>query len=1060
MNGNIDPGGIAKDLDWFSRVGVGGVQIFEGGMGAPQVIPDRVVSGSPKWFDLLADALIRARDLGLEVSLTPSAGWSLMGAPWVKEQDAMKKIVWSETLLDENQIEIELKPLPSIPGPFQDAAMWGEKSNNSFAKDYVCLAVRDTGQFTPIKPEEIEISREFKGTLDALLDGSWSSWIEIDKDVTSFDEVNCTYKFENPTLFGSATIGISGPNGFGSPELPAAFLQGSNDGINFLEIAEFPTTTSMGQLGEIPAKTISFDPVKFRFVRLVLKSKPMADALPIKMQGVSDLPFKPELFDKFLLSEFTLFPGGKVHGFEYKAGYSIHTDYASLKSGTNQKISINFEEVIDVTKHLNKDSSILDWQAPEGKWRIFRLGYSLTGSKNGPAPAEATGLEVDKLDKSRVQKYLHKYFHEIFSALEIRGISEDAIAGILCDSIESKAQNFTETIAEEFLARRGYSMEPWLLTLTGWVVASDKESDKFLYDFRKTISDLLADSVYESTREFAQSRSAILYSEALESHRPQLGDDLEMRSHADIPMGAMWTWPQEQLPVQTYLADVKGASSVTHVYGRKATGCESFSTYGYPFAYSPSSLKKVADLELALGVTLFNIHSSPLQPDQIPGPGMTLAPTLGQVFTRNETWAESARPWVDYLSRCSYLLSQGRPVAPILYYVGDESPVTATWGSTYFDVPSGYDFDFISTPGLMNIISAKSGQIFSEEGQYQLLYLGGDTSCMSVPVLEKILFLLDNGIKVAGKIPGESPGLFDGQVLLTQLVNRLENHKNFYCVNSLGEAISRLHLSEDWIFYSGEVALDSTFTPKAEIRCIHRRGDDFDLYFVANARDESRILEMELSSARTYCYIVDAVSKTISEKPEATANSLELSPFGSIFVLFLDSPLPSEWTQSAPCGSKSELLLRSWQANVGDFSVTVEGTFDWTSEEYPDEVRYFSGTAFLVHTLEITEPLADSGVYLELEAFGEIVDVWVNDCFEGTMWAKGQKLQILNLTQGFNKIELRITNNWRNRVLGDQYGKARFSSQNKTFISYPIFEPDASLMNSGLLGEARLVMHR
>jgi hypothetical protein len=160
---------------------------------------------------------------------------------------------------------------------------------------------------------------------------------------------------------------------------------------------------------------------------------------------------------------------------------------------------------------------------------------------------------------------------------------------------------------------------------------------------------LLAGEYYAVLADEAHARGLTYYAEALEDHRPQLGDDLAMRSHADVPMGAMWTFDAGSgEPKPTYLADLKGASSVAHVYGRPFTGAESMSAFHRPWSYTPRRLKHVADLELALGVTRFCIHTSPHQPTQVPPPGIGLSPYLGQTFIRSEPWAEMAKPWIDY----------------------------------------------------------------------------------------------------------------------------------------------------------------------------------------------------------------------------------------------------------------------------------------------------------------------------------------------------------------------------------------------------------------------------
>ncbi|MEY4500104.1 MAG: hypothetical protein RL319_1092, partial [Actinomycetota bacterium] len=610
MNGNIDSAGISKDLDWMQRIGIGGVQIFEGGMGASQVVEQRVVYRSEEWYELFSHALREAKSKNIEVSIASSAGWSVMGAEWVLPDDAMKKLVWSETVISGSG-ETQLTELPSCEGPFQDAPVWGKPQKHNWARDFKILAVEENPKFQPHKPTRITFSREVTGDLGCLFDGSFASWVSLEKDVEISDSVWCSYEFAEPVSVGSATVGVSGPNGFGAPELPDAFLEFSHDGIDFEPLATFPMMKSMGQLGEIVAKTISFDSVTARYFRLRLATIPMAEALPPLMQGVSPLPFKPKDFDKFLISEFALFAGGKVHAFEFKAGFSIAQNYFELEKPMPAHTAVGSTSIIDLTEYFDSSTGALNFDCSGKTYRVFRIGYSLTGHENGPAPAEATGLEIDKLDKKRITEYLEYFYQPLLESLDARGFDSSFIGGILSDSIESRAQNFSESLPEEFESRRGYSMLPWLLAMTGWVVDSVQSSDRFLYDLRLTISELVSECMYRLISEFAHGKSARYYSEALESHRPQLGDDLQMRSYADVPMGAMWTWPEGGAPMQTYIADLKGASSVAHVYGKTHTGCESFSTFARPFVYSPSTLKPVADLELALGVTVFNIHSSP-----------------------------------------------------------------------------------------------------------------------------------------------------------------------------------------------------------------------------------------------------------------------------------------------------------------------------------------------------------------------------------------------------------------------------------------------------------------
>jgi hypothetical protein len=140
-------------------------------------------------------------------------------------------------------------------------------------------------------------------------------------------------------------------------------------------------------------------------------------------------------------------------------------------------------------------------------------------------------------------------------------------------------------------------------------------------------------------------------------------------------MAAMWTYPRESGPKLAYIADIKGAASVAHVYGQNLVAAESLTSLLAPWAYGPADLKRIVDLEFVLGVNRPVIHTSVHQPRDDNAPGVVLS-IFGQYFNRHEAWAELARPWVDYLARNAYMLQQGRHVADVGYSYGQEAPLT------------------------------------------------------------------------------------------------------------------------------------------------------------------------------------------------------------------------------------------------------------------------------------------------------------------------------------------------------------------------------------------------
>src|SRR4029077_9509359 len=85
------------DLEWMKRVGIGGAHMADiGGQGGGQTIENPLIFFTPEWFDTVKYAAAESDRLNLEMTIFSSSGWSLTGGPWVKPEQAMKKLVWSE----------------------------------------------------------------------------------------------------------------------------------------------------------------------------------------------------------------------------------------------------------------------------------------------------------------------------------------------------------------------------------------------------------------------------------------------------------------------------------------------------------------------------------------------------------------------------------------------------------------------------------------------------------------------------------------------------------------------------------------------------------------------------------------------------------------------------------------------------------------------------------------------------------------------------------------------------------------------------------------------------
>lgn len=1016
MDGNVDLDGIRRDLEWMHQVGVRGVQVFDGGLGLPSIVDEPLIPGSERWRKAIRVASETARGLGIEFTVATSAGWSASGAPWVVPEDAMRKIVWSHGVFTAHSDGYRLPALPEVTGEFQDSTRWGEQGEPGHARDICVLAIPLNPQHDPRQPDRIRASHEIDST-PTLIDQSFAGGVRLPRDRDGRSSVWLEQDFDSAVTVRSCVVGVAGPHGFGAAPPVSAVLHASTNGIDYWEVAELPAT-------RVAARTISFPAVSATHFRLILAADALSAALPPTDQGIV-LPPVFRAVDTFDVTQFALYEASLVSHREVKAGFAAAISYDALDQGASAPSGmIRLDDIVDVTEHV--DGELLRWSPPEGDWRIIRFGSSLTGQTNGPAVAEATGLEVDKLDATRVRRYIERHLNEY---------GDVTIDGLLSDSIEAGPQNFTEQLPARFADRRGYDMIPWLLTVAGFVVDDTAATDLFLSDFRLTISELLAAEYYGTLSEVAHERGAIYYAEALEDRRPQLGHDLEMRSHADVPMGAMWAFLPEVGPAPTYVADLKGASSVTHVYDRIFTGSEAFTSFGTPWRDTPGSLKHIADLQLTLGVTRFCIHSSPHQPSTVLIPGMAMANILGQAFSRNETWAPFAGAWIDYLARCSYLLAQGTPAVDIAYFVGEEAPVTALFGEALnSDVPAGFDYDYVGVEGLIHRLRFENGTLVAGQSRYKLLYLGGDSDRMSERALRAVERLLDDGATVVGLPPSGGRSLSDSATTNADVSRRIWGERTrgrVIATRDLGAALTEL----------GHIPL--IVIDDARVNLITRWVDGRPVTFVANstAADITTVIRLGAPHDHLATWNPVTLQRRALHSTAPDRFILNLPAYGSLFVLLEPSNRADDLV--------GETLSGSWSLTIpGHAEIDLpDGPRLWT--DLGDTARAFSGIA--VYRLEID--LGDIQINtekwsLDLGDLAGIADVTVNGRPAGVAWTSPYRVPATHLTPGRNVLEVAVANPWRNRLIAERSQPSGQAWEAMTAA----FADDAEPVPAGLAG--------
>lgn len=1067
MNGNISKAGIREDLAWMKRAGLGGFQNFDASLATPQIVDQRLIYMTPPWQEALRFAASQAAELDLEMAIATSPGWSQTGGPWVKPENGIKKLVWSETLVTGGTpFKGMVSAPPAVTGPFQSiqkdsgilSSLAGDKGSAipAFYDDVAVFAYPVSDAELP-QPMVVTVNdKSVSGA--ALFDADFGSAIDVPRGKQG-EPGTVVIDYGKKVTAQAARFFAPGLGGnfYNSPiELQLAT---SNDGKQWQPLtAVHPKNVPY---------TVSFAPTEARFFRLqfVVTGQFNANLWTPPAPG-ADLSFLKRLspvkegaqIDK--LAEFRLIAEPKVDHFELKAGFALVHDYYTLDSTDGDPSGgVTPEEVIDLTHRLQSDGT-LEWTPPEGHWRIVRLGYSLTGTTNHPAPPEATGLEVDKLDSSAVRDYLETYLSMYRETVGDALMGEVGLQALLSDSTEVLPFNWTAKFPEHFKRLRGYDIRPWLPVLTGAVIGSRRQSDAFLYDFRRTIAELHASEHYGTVAQVAHEQGLKVYGESLEGHRPTLGNDMAMRSYADVPMAALWTFDRGTKPKTGYLADIRGAASVAHIYGQNLVAAESMTSALQPWASSPADLKRVIDWEFASGVNLPVIHTSVHQPRDDKQPGLSLA-VFGQHFNRHETWAEMARPWIDYMARNSYLLQQGRFVADVAYFYGEEAPLLSLFGNE----PTRYAYDFINDEAVLKALSVTDGKLTTPGGaRYEVLYLGGSSKYMTLPVLRRLHDLVTAGATVVGEPPLSSPSLADNPEEFRRLVAQLWSGNT---VNRIGKghviastdieaALKLIGLTADFDYHAEHADSDIAF--------VHRRLDNAEVYFLSNRnnRPEQITAHFRVSGKRPELWDpVTGTAKALSYRIDkgVTTVPLKMKAEDAFFVVFREPAQKTAMTVAETSLDTIAELSGPWQvafqADRGAPASIELDSLKSLSEHNAPGVKYFSGTASYRRSFALPDTVQPGqSVLLDLGAIGDVAEVWINGHKAGIAWLPPYQVDIgKHLRPGENQLEIRVANLWVNRLIGD----AQPGAGKVTWTVLPTYTPQAPLRPAGLIGPVSLL---
>ena len=1031
INGNTSKDGIRKDLEWMDRIGIAGFHQFDAGgsmmQGLPPIVPETPYL-SDAWKENFAYAIALADSLGMEIGIASAPGWSSTGGPWVAPEDGMKKLTW-RTMEVEGNGKSQTLPLPE---PYKNIGRFQNVSAGMYAPvfeqmtqwyaDVAVVAVRvpeaeksmlELGATVSTSGGDFTVEQLTNGDLN---DGSE---LALNKEGT---HAWIQYAFPKAVTIRSMTLVGGQVQGQFDPERTYDnTLLCSLDGNTWTEVMRVPSSNLAQITVDIPETTA-------RFFRLTVLN-PVPDYSLIYYGAPLVIPTGTAIHEWKLNTVY------KVNHAEEKAGFASPGDLLALPTPTTDAA---VPETIDLTDQV-KDG-VLTWNVPAGKWRIYRFGASLTGKQNHPAPPEATGLEVDKLDPDAWNRYFHTYL-DLYKDAADGLLGERGIQYLMIDSYEAEQMTWTPRMETAFQDARGYALRPWLPALAGEIIDSSDATEAFLFDWRETLGELFAanyDRVNDILREYGMKGR---YTESHENARTFVGDGMDPKRSASVPMAAIWT--VDAAESIAYQADIRESASTAHLYGQNLVAGESFTTNGMlggAYTWYPGNLKEVADVALLSGLNRFFIHESTHQPSDDHRPGLGLL-IFGQWFSRHETWAEYAGYWMDYLARSSYYLQAGKNVADILWFYGEDTNIASAYGKALPPVPEGYSYDFCSPHALLNVPAV---------ADYKVLALGEHARVMSLEVLRKLHQLVSEGVFLIGEEPVGQTGLGDDSDEFASLKADIwHTGRSNVWTGSVAEGLQRSGVAPD--FQSSAPG----------VRFVHRKEGARDIYWVRNFSGAPVDTDIVLRDARGTLTVMDPVSG----EPVfgvLQGSRLHLGVDDALFIVADPSATPL--VEPKPLQPSGEVALK------GPWTVSFEGQdapegarnyqelCSLTESEEP-AVKYFSGTATYRNTFKLSRKNLSAALSIDLGEVGQMADVYVNGEHAGFLWKAPYRLVYKGpLKPGKNTIEVKVVNTWVNRLIGD--GQPGVEGRSYTPVAFygvkSLSQDMGTLSPSGLMGPVRL----
>lgn len=1040
LNGNVSKEGISRDLEAMQRVGIGEALIAN--VKYREIPTGPVKMFTDEWWDLKTHALQKADSLGMKIGLFNCPGWSQAGGPWVKPEQAMRYLNATEfSVKGPQRIQLVFpKDTGVVEQKFLSDAYTFDKKRTTFQLVSMQAFPKPASDDVSINDNiESIICSGGRSNIDVLFDGSRNTKADLKGDA-----VTITVVLKQPQTVRSLQLIPAD-----MPMTANCELQYDPGDGNWITISGFkidrPNVLLM--TGPVPFAPVSagFDAIRSSKFRITIINEGTAKGdqvfgrlSEIQLSGAERLSYYAE---RQLI---------KMGSTENQTTINRITE-GKPKPG-NKEMLVDPSKIIDLSAYVD-ENGVLTWDCPKGEWIIQRTGMTPTGTHNHPVTAEGRGFEVDKMNEAHVASHFDSYIGAILK--KIPPGKRKALRHVVVDSYEQGPENWTEGFDSLFVKTYGYDPVKWFPVLTGRIVESRNQSERFLWDVRRLVADQIAKNFTGTLRKKSEQNGLSLWLENY-GHWGFPGEFLNYGKLTHEVSGEFW-YNRSSLP-NRFVMECRAASSAASIYGKQRVSAESFTSTDI-HKNMPRDLKRKGDWAFAQGINHIVLHLYIHQPDDRQ-PGMNA--WYGTDFNRNSTWFSQSKPFMDYFKRSATLLQQGRRVTDIAYFIGEDVPIVG--GEQTLESPSGFDYDYLNEDVLMNYSSVKNGSLTLQSGaSYRVLVLPR-SGTMRPDLLRRLEQLVKDGLVIIGQRPYASPSLrnypgCDKEV--DQIASRMWSG-----LNHGSRAFKRY--GKGWIFNTGElkeVLQQLKITPDMLLPesyvFSHRKASRSDIFFVSNQLDEERRDTIGFRVTGKQPFLFDAVTgKTrplyqFREDEGTIYIPLQFAPAASWFIVFENQPgLPA--ANGKAVNFKDNKFL---QEVNGDWNVAFNTTAgvsskkqfsmlsDWSQSDI-SAVKYFSGTATYRNTFNFGGNISSSNYMLNLGRVEGLAAVRLNGVNLGVLWCYPYSTDISKaLKKGRNILEIDITNPWWNRLIGDKR-----EPQQYTWTAYANWSANAPLLPAGLLG--------